>query len=441
MKTLFIILLLSLFIPQAFSSDASQEVAKAIEFWENKKPSAMRTEKMAYWNEIADALNGSVSDSLMDRVTKSWEGARVGGKFYNTWKSVYERFLAIKLQDALQDSQQQEPAKPIVVVVIPETTEGDVPPDAIPQNSEPTEIARPAWFNPGGGYGKNISNDGFYDTMPAIIVTCTIDFTNAGSYGCSKEGEQITWTSARTYTEQDDMKDNGYLGWGPWDDLPEDTKQAITAISVPSDESAKTKLGYNTVSSAGNISAGHTGTATYRGNAEGVFRPDLFGVVYGNKDNPNTGLNEYDDGGPRIELTVNFDKNYLNGKLSARRPANDISGHPPSLRIQAPRYINEYNDASDKANFDNFGDYADAHDDLDNKMRSVVVYWNGIKLDIIDRNGNRANHFEGQGLYGEFVNTCKTNCGTDHDAVGGVRGIINHPRFVGSYIAPKPRKE
>ncbi|MDE0648210.1 MAG: hypothetical protein F4025_04560 [Synechococcus sp. SB0669_bin_7] len=49
------------------------DVAAVVAFWESRKPSAMRTQKLAYWTEIRDALTtGQVSDPLLARVTASW---------------------------------------------------------------------------------------------------------------------------------------------------------------------------------------------------------------------------------------------------------------------------------------------------------------------------------------------------------------------------------
>ncbi|MYG64694.1 MAG: hypothetical protein F4158_09130 [Synechococcus sp. SB0675_bin_7] len=57
------------------AADVTDDVAAVVAFWESRKPSAMRTQKLAYWTEIRDALTtGQVSDPLLARVTASWEG-------------------------------------------------------------------------------------------------------------------------------------------------------------------------------------------------------------------------------------------------------------------------------------------------------------------------------------------------------------------------------
>ena len=118
---------LSLLGFEAFSNDENQnnavrnEVAKVIEFWENKNHSTMRTEKIAYWNEIDAALSGTVSDSLMERVTKSWQGARSWHKFYVAWKGVYETLSARKAVQDQQETAEVEPPvvdEPVVVAVL-----------------------------------------------------------------------------------------------------------------------------------------------------------------------------------------------------------------------------------------------------------------------------------------------------------------------------------
>ena len=54
---------------------------------------------------------------------------------------------SLKQKPVVESETENEPAQqvpsanpPVLNIVIPETTEGDVPPDAIPQNSEPAEM-------------------------------------------------------------------------------------------------------------------------------------------------------------------------------------------------------------------------------------------------------------------------------------------------------------
>ncbi|MYG63970.1 MAG: hypothetical protein F4099_08295 [Synechococcus sp. SB0673_bin_10] len=188
-----------------------------------------------------------------------------------------------------------------------------------------------------------------------------------------------------------------------------------------------------------------TGTATYKGDAQGIFRLDLFGTIYGNKDDPTTlTIDEYGYGGPRISLTLNFDKNYLDEELTARRPAGDIRSVPSGNLTHAPTFVMEYhatNQALEQTNQPTnptFGDYADDATSLDAEMREVVVRWNGVPLSAT---GNQS--FEGQGLSGIVYATCangnNASCASQNvvDPASPIAGYINHPRFFGTYGAAR----
>ncbi|MCY3537322.1 MAG: hypothetical protein OXI08_02665 [Cyanobacteria bacterium MAG IRC4_bin_6] len=55
------------------AADVTDDVAAAVAFWESRKPSAMRTQKVAD-GDPGPLTTGQVSDPLLARVTASWEG-------------------------------------------------------------------------------------------------------------------------------------------------------------------------------------------------------------------------------------------------------------------------------------------------------------------------------------------------------------------------------
>ncbi|MYB35736.1 MAG: transferrin-binding protein-like solute binding protein [Gammaproteobacteria bacterium] len=256
------------------------------------------------------------------------------------------------------------------------------------------------------------------------------------------------------------------LGWGPWDGLPPGLRAAIAGIALPADSDVEAALeicaGCEFKKGVYSAVTTPSGKATYEGEAEGVFRPDWFGVIYGRHDNPaTTTVNEYDDGGPRVAFSVDFGSGTLDGTLTARLTTPLPTGGCRAgscgtftwLGSDAEiRNMVTTNKAIVKAGgtpYANFGEYLDDTRgqlyDLDADLRSTVYYWRGI--DFVTGSERVPFDFEGYGLYGRFHGKCGSGLNGSNDICGGtneirdlaaaISGYINHPRFVGSYGAAR----
>ena len=485
-----------------------EAVEDTVDFWENRN-----ADKFAYWQEILEALNGAeISDELMEKVSQAWTNANPGGRMYNTWKGVYEAFTALREVAEVEEVQQEEPptlaaveeevGEPENVVdwEIPDVQPEDAPLDLVPQQSDennnnpvqpawfgPPEAVSPpppAWFNPGGGYSSQWHEDGYagwYTTQwgeefssgdttedrcdDSGVCSILVPRPEYPGVDCSIEQQKC-----QTTTNPDGIPDYTYhsyedaafthprwgakMAWGEWGELPSDVRAAVVGIDLPSFDEIAAELG---ATATGYGFFPNSGTATYEGEAVGVFRPDLFGTVYGTKDDPSTAdKNEYDDGGPRVSLTVDFDKGTIDGELTARMTAQRLGFGPPvrqSLGLEkgyrwhsAHSHFFECPDSTCAETYTavrpsskNDGDGTYVHGriettvSVDEMLRTPVVRWNGIRITGTD-------DFEGQGLYGEVIATCSVGSGDAciwSDATAAIRGYINHPRFVGSYGAAK----
>ena len=492
-----------------------EAVEDAVEFWENRN-----ADKFAFWQEVLEALNGAeISDELMEEVSQSWANANSGGRMYNTWKGVYEAFTALRAEPEESpkpvDQNEVGDTDNVVDWEIPDVQPEDAPEDLVvlqsdENNNNPVQPAwfdppeaegtpPPAWFNPGGGYTKAKTKDGYLGWRESQWGQTSFATENPDHYTedrCDQNGECIAlvpqdafpgvdcsiepnkcrqianpdgildWTY---YSYEDAQVNEDYpgrnlakLGWGPWDDLPMETRGAITGIALPSYTEMAAELGAVGTSNGWAVST-LTGTARYEGEAEGVFRPDLFGTVYGTKDDPSTpDKNEYDDGDPRISLTVNFDNLTIDGELTARMTAQRLGFGPPvrqSLGLDegyrwhsAHSHFFECPDSTCAETYTavrpsskNDGDGTYVHGriettvDVDEMLRTPVVRWNGVRF--VYSGGHAFSSFDGQGLWGEFIATCKSGsentCFGHVDSTAAIRGYINHPRFVGSYGAAK----
>ncbi|MDE0518800.1 MAG: hypothetical protein OXH36_04510, partial [Bdellovibrionales bacterium] len=125
----------------------------------------------------------------------------------------------------------------------------------------------------------------------------------------------------------------------------------------------------------------------------------------------------------------------------ARRPADDIASLPDSGLSHAPTYLTRYKvvnkglAALGEPTYATFGDYADDAPITDAEMRGTSLIWalemkeNGI--------------FEDDGFSGQILDVCTADpCSALNNPENlktneVIRGIINHYRFVGSYIATK----
>ena len=477
-----------------------EAVEDTVDFWENRN-----ADRVAFWREVLEALNGAeISDELMEKVSLAWANANPGGRMYDTWKGVYEAFTALsaETEESPKPVAQDEVGDTDNVVdwEIPDVQPEDAPEDLVvlqsdENNNNPVQPAwfdppevegtpPPAWFNPGGGYSSQWHEDGYagwYTTQWGEEYSsgdttedrcddsgvCKIYLPRPEYPGANCSTEQ---QKCRPVTNPDGIPDYTYhsyedaafthprwgakMAWGEWGELSSDVRAAVAGIDLPSfgeiaAELGATATGYGYFPSAG--------TATYEGEAVGVFRPDLFGTVYGTKDDPSTSdKNEYDDGGPRISLTVDFGKMLIDGELTARMTAQRLGFGPPvrqslglekgyrwhsahSHFFECPNSTCAESYTAVRADSRNDGDGTYVHGriettvDVDEMLRTPVVRWNGIRITGTD-------DFEGQGLYGEVIATCSSGSGDAciwSDATAAIRGYINHPRFVGSYGATK----
>ncbi len=334
-------------------------VEEAISFWEGRS-GQMASEKVAYFQEILAVLNGGdIPEGLMEDVTNSWNKASPGGKFYTMWKGVYERLKALDEVASVEEVPAKNPPKqPAKQQDQQQDQQQDPPPDLVVLNSDQLVLTAPAWydppiadverptgkittytFNPGGGYVANDIYDGYegyyrrQDGITASGITNKSLEEDLYDHQGNLVADGIPDWEYISYYDAASQHGLAKQSWGPWDSLDRTTQKAIAGIIKPTDEDIESVLGICAgcetegfvFPPANNPNNFNTGTATYKGNAEGVFRPDLFGVIYGTKDDPNTkNIYEQDDGGPRVELTVNFDTSSLDGNLSARRPFTDI---------------------------------------------------------------------------------------------------------------------
>ena len=490
-----------------------EAVEDAVEFWENRN-----ADKFAFWQEVLEALNGAeISDELMEKVSLAWANANPGGRMYDTWKGVYEAFTALSAeteespkpveQDGVGDTDN------VVDWEIPDVQPEDAPEDLVvlqsdENNNNPVQPAwfdppeaggtpPPAWFNPGGGYTKAKGQDGYLGWRESQWGQTSFDSDDADRYTedrCDQNGECIAlvpqdafpgvdcsiepnkcrqianpdgildWTY---YSYEDAQVNEDYpgrnfakLGWGLWGDLPLATREAITGIALPSHTEMAAELGATGTGNGWAVSS-LTGTARYEGEAEGVFRPDLFGTIYGTRDDPSTAdKNEYDDGEPRVSLTADFDKGLIDGELTARMTAQTLGFGPPvrqslglekgyrwhsahSHFFECPNSTCAESYTAVRADSRNDGDGTYVHGriettvDVDEMLRTPVVRWNGVRF--VD--SGAFSSFDGQGLWGDFIATCKSGsditCFGHADSTAAIRGYINHPRFVGSYGAAK----
>ena len=490
-------------------SEAERLVNEAVEFWSGRT-SATAQAKLAYFTLIRDALtSGDVSDALMARVTASWEGANPGGRMYATWEAAFNALTALReaatveevpepeAEVEAQEDEQQEPEFDLSELEIPPPADDqevvqlseDVP--VRPTWYSPPQVLgtpAPAWFNPGGGYSSQWHEDGYagwYTTQWGEEFSSgdTTEDRCDDSGVCSIFVPRPEYPGANCSTDQlkcqptanpDGIPDYTYhsyedaafthprwgakMAWGEWGELPSDVRAAAVGIDLPSFGEIAAELG---ATATGYGFAPSAGTAIYEGEAVGVFRPDLFGTVYGTKDDPGTAdKNEYDDGGPRVSLTANFEKGIIDGELTARMTAQRLGFGPPVREYlirnrglgsgyrwhSAHSHFFECPDSTCAATYTavradsrNDGDYTYVHGriettvDVDEMLRTPVVRWNGVRITGTD-------DFEGQGLYGELIATCSVGSGDDciwSDATAAIRGYINHPRFVGSYGAAK----
>ena len=450
-------------------------------FWEARSNPA----KLGYWQSIRDALtSGDVPDALMAKVDTSWAGARPGGRMYETWKAVHAAFTALREATGVEDVPEDPEDPPLFdfsSLEIPPgedqlvTLQSDDPPvvtapDWFDPPSAPF-IDRPVWFNPGGGYASNVSIDGYagWRELTQEEVDELDDLTdgkNVDEHGqcqhvnCGKSaGEEVT--SGGEYFSYTD----GAMGrkrWGPWEGLSPEVQQAVTDIGLPPWGSAIDPLAslvYRDSSSENWWKQGG-GTATYTGDARGMIRPDLQGVYYGTRDDPNTLLdNEFDDGGARIRLILDLDRNLVDAELSLRLSASgtDYAREQRYTRNgkTGAQVLTEYrasNHALRKFNqepYATFGDFIDAATTpgqngltLDEEMRVVTDRWYGLGL-----TGNGT--FEGDGLSGAVWATCgqtshltgcsglKKDGGGASDPRSHVTGHINRGMFVGHYVAAR----
>ena len=476
-----------------------EAVEDAMEFWENRN-----ADKFAFWREVLEALNGAeISDELMEKVSQSWANAKSGGRMYNTWKGVFEAFTGLRAEP-------EDPPKPVeqdgvgdtdnvVDWEIPDVQPEDAPEDLVvlqsdENNNNPVQPAwysppqvvtpPPAWFNPGGGYSLRWYGDGYagwYTTQwgeefqsgsttedrcdDSGVCRILVPRPEYPGVDCSIEKlkcEPVTNPDGipdYTYHSYEDAafthpRWGAKMAWGEWGKLPSDVRAAVAGIDLPSLGEIAAELG---ATATGYGFFPSSGTATYEGEAKGVFRPDLFGTVYGTRDDPSTAdKNEYDDGGPRVSLTANFEKGLIDGELTARMTAQRLGFGPPvrqSLGLEegyrwhsAHSHFFECPDSTCaetytavRASSKNDGDGTYVHGriettvDVDEMLRTPVVRWNGIRIAGTD-------DFEGQGLYGEVIATCSSGSGSAcfwSDATAAIRGYINHSRFVGSYGAAK----
>ena len=463
-----------------------EDVASAVSFWE-QRTSQVAAKKLAYWVEIQTALDTEVvSDELMEKVTASWSGAKVGGRMYTTWQGVYNRFVELLSPKPVIEEEVEQVEEPefdfsALDIEIPDEQPDNAPPGLVTlasdQNTENNTVNRPDWFNPGGGYTSKTGMDGHYgyfEKQDGSISLNTQDTeedycdatscTNRACNTCPNTRNPDGIPDWTYYSYEDAQVNADYpgrdfatLGWGPWDDLPQDVQTAVNGISLPTSTELAEALGTTHVQAS--YSYNRVGTATYEGDVKGVIRPDLFGTIYGTKDKPGTLENEYDDGGPRIRLVADFDAGQLDGELTARMTAQRLGFGPPvkqSLGIdeghrwhsahshffECPNSICAASYTAVRADSRNDGDGTYVHGRIettvspDAMLRTPVVRWNGIDLENLGT-------FEGQGLYGEFIATCttSTHCtsfnNTLIDPAAAIAGYINHPRFVGSYLAPK----
>ncbi|MXW12649.1 MAG: hypothetical protein F4Z73_07290 [Synechococcus sp. SB0668_bin_13] len=213
---------------------------------------------------------------------------------------------------------------------------------------QPAHHARPAWFNPGGGYASQVRNDGQagWATSKWGLISygkqdVTEDLRDAEG-NLQKKADPDCQNDCVLINASDGILDWQYtsydaaeapdgiatLGWGLWNDLSPAMQEVVAGLTLPSYAEMAAELGSV---GTGEAIIPASGTATYEGEAVGVFRPDWFGTIYGRYDDPDTpDVNEYDDAVPCVRLTAHFDKGYIDGELTARLTtplADGVCGH------------------------------------------------------------------------------------------------------------------
>ncbi len=503
--------------------DACADVDAAIEFWEGRT-SQLAQEKLAYFTSIREALtSGDVPDALMERVTTSWEGANPGGRMYATWEAVFDALTALRAIAEVEEVLEEEPPTLAVEDEVEVVVINDPPPDLVPMQSDQNNVPvqptwysppksagtpAPAWFNPGGGYTQGVDDDGhaglwthqFPPGNPIFKATrkrpSNVTADKYRPSGQIHGGDGIPDWSYESY--EDAQINEAYpgrnfakLGWGPWGDLPLATRQGIAGVALPTEGDIESALdicaGCEFKQGQHASSQTPSGTATYEGEAVGVFRPDLFGTVYGTRDDPGTAENEYDDGGPRVSLTADFDKGLIDGELTARETFpndaktkristpwkklspvqkakvlgmsdaeiahwqksaslsdaiahSDKSARGPLVEIEAITRDTDPTDMSPMQrvwrNFlrthaqpdtNNLGKVLDLklgfYEIADEMLRTPVVRWNGVRFETGTKRVPVG--FEGYGLYGRFHGACSDghNNATDGCTPGSITDL------------------